>query len=144
MLVICSVRLYCTIPWTDTDTSPEELTEAFGEAISGIVMEVTDDKSITDKAERKRLQVIHAPHLSTKAKAVKLADKISNLRDMVTSPPHDWESKRLQQYFEWAEQVTDGLRGDWSKLEAIFDQQYERKSVGGLESSQLFSKMDVG
>lgn len=52
---------------------------------------VTDDKSLP-KAERKRLQVEHAAHLSDRAKRVKLADKICNLRDVALTPPADWTS----------------------------------------------------
>jgi guanosine-3',5'-bis(diphosphate) 3'-pyrophosphohydrolase len=122
--ILCAALLHDTVE--DTETSPEELTEAFGASISGIVMEVTDDKSLP-KTERKRIQVEHAPHLSTKAKAVKLADKTCNLRDVVESPPHWWPLERRQQYFKWGKQVIDGLRGEWPDLEAAFDQQYERK-----------------
>jgi len=61
-----------------------------------------------------------------KAGAIKLADKISNLRDMATSPPHDWELERLQRYFDWAKLVIDGLPDDWPELKAVFDQQYIR------------------
>jgi len=55
----------------DTKSTPAELTENFGKTISGIVMEVTDDKKL-DKAERKRLQIEHAGHSSHQAKLVKL------------------------------------------------------------------------
>ncbi len=50
--------------------------------------EVTDDKRLP-KAERKHLQEVHAPHLTTRAKLVKLADKIANIRDMANCPPAD-------------------------------------------------------
>ena len=39
----------------DTDTHPEDL-DVFGEEVRGLVMEVSDDKSLP-KMERKRLQV---------------------------------------------------------------------------------------
>ncbi len=116
-----------TIRSKDTNTTLEELTEAFGAPIAGIVEEVTDDKSLP-KAERKLAQIDHAPHLSTKAKAVKLADKICNLRDVIESPPHGWSLERRQQYFAWGGEVIDGLRGEWPELEGIFDQQYKRRA----------------
>src|SRR5436305_15011986 len=47
----------------DTQTTREELAERFGDAIAGVVAEVTDDKSLP-KQQRKELQVEHAPHLS--------------------------------------------------------------------------------
>jgi len=55
---------------------------------------------------------------------VKLADKISNLRDMVNNPPSTWDLQRRQEYFDWAKAVIDGLRGVNGRLEAVFDQAY--------------------
>jgi len=49
--------------------------------ILGIVAELTDDKSL-DKVERKRLQIVNANKLTPDAIIVRLADKISNLRDL--------------------------------------------------------------
>jgi guanosine-3',5'-bis(diphosphate) 3'-pyrophosphohydrolase len=73
--------------------------------------------------------VEHAPHLSSKARAVKLADKISNLRDVAANPPPDWSLERKQQYFDWSKMVIDGLRGEWPELETLFDQQYRDRPV---------------
>lgn len=110
----------------DTDTTEAELIAHFGAEVAAIVMEVTDDKALT-KAERKQLQVEHAAHASPEAKHVKLADKISNLRDLAASPPPDWTLERRQEYFDWAKRVIDGLRGVNPKLEAIFDAAYSAK-----------------
>ena len=107
----------------DTNTTAEELRKRFGEAITQIVVDVTDDKNL-EKQERKRLQIEHAPHLSHEAKLVKLADKICNLRDVVATPPADWPLERRQEYFDWAKQVVDGLRGVHHKLEDVFDATY--------------------
>jgi guanosine-3',5'-bis(diphosphate) 3'-pyrophosphohydrolase len=103
----------------DTETTAEELRDLFGDKVATIVLEVTDDKSLP-KAERKRLQIEHAPHLSRQAKLVKLADKICNLRDIATSPPADWPLERKQAYFDWARAVVDGLRGAHPALEQAF------------------------
>jgi guanosine-3',5'-bis(diphosphate) 3'-pyrophosphohydrolase len=121
---ICGALLHDTIE--DTATTPEELSAEFGPAIRDIVLEVTDDKSL-DKAERKRRQIEHAAHVSSKAKLVKLADKIANLRDLVNSPPEKWDQERRRQYFEWAKQVVDQLRGVHPGLEKIFDDWYARR-----------------
>jgi guanosine-3',5'-bis(diphosphate) 3'-pyrophosphohydrolase len=83
-------------------------------------MEVTDDKDLP-KAERKLLQIEHAAHSSHEAKLVKLADKISNLRDLLNTPPKDWPKERLAEYFEWADKVVSGVRGVNPELEKIFD-----------------------
>jgi len=56
-------------------------------------MDVTDDKTLP-KALRKEGQIKHAAHISEKAKLIKLADKISNLRDIVSCPPTGWSAER--------------------------------------------------
>ena len=81
---LCAALLHDTVE--DTDTKQGELEREFGVEIAGIVSEVTDDTSLR-KADRKRMQVEHAAHISEKAKLVKLADKICNLRDVATAPP---------------------------------------------------------
>lgn len=94
--------------------------EIFGEEILSLTLEVTDDKSL-DKKERKRLQVIHAPTLTERAKKLKIADKIMNLRDITNNPPEWWTHERIIEYFDWAEKVVSGLRGVNSRLEDMFD-----------------------
>lgn len=105
----------------DTDTFEGELRAAFGSAVADVVMEVTDDKSLP-KAERKRLQIVHAPELSSRAKLVKIADKIANLRDIAFNPPDSWSLQRRQEYFDWAAKVIAGLRGVNPRLDALFDE----------------------
>jgi len=119
--VICGALLHDTVE--DTDTEPEELEAEFGKAIRDIVMEVTDDKTLP-KGERKQAQIDHAAGISDKAKLVKLADKISNLRDVASSPPPDWSLERRREYFDWAKAVIDRLRGVDAGLEAVFDAVY--------------------
>jgi guanosine-3',5'-bis(diphosphate) 3'-pyrophosphohydrolase len=112
----------------DTETTEQELTKEFGADVAGIVIEITDDKSLP-KAERKRLQVVHASTISRRAKLVKLADKICNLRDVAGNPPADWPLKRRQEYFDWAKAVVDQLRGVHPGLEALFDNVYRAGKV---------------
>ena len=108
----------------DTDTSFEELVTHFGEKVAKLVTEVTDDKRLP-KAERKRLQIVHAPHLSSRAKLIKLSDKICNVRDVLYNPPHDWQDSRRVAYLDWSVQVIAGVRGCHSNLEAYFDEVVE-------------------
>ncbi|MRS01662.1 bifunctional (p)ppGpp synthetase/guanosine-3',5'-bis(diphosphate) 3'-pyrophosphohydrolase [bacterium] len=122
--VLCAAVLHDTIE--DTETTPGELKKLFGDAVTSIVLEVTDDKSL-DKDLRKKLQIEHAPHLTIEAKLVKLADKICNLRDMLASPPAGWSLERKQAYSDWAEQVVAGMRGVNNRLEAVFYSLYDRR-----------------
>jgi guanosine-3',5'-bis(diphosphate) 3'-pyrophosphohydrolase len=76
--------------------------------------------------KRKRLQIEHAANLSTPAKLVKLADKICNVRDIGQSPPVDWSRERRAEYFTWAKQVVDRIRGASPILETLFDEALAR------------------
>ncbi len=105
----------------------EDLAELLGADVAGLVREVTDDKSL-EKAERKRLQVAHAPHISARGKMLKIADKISNLHSMKSSPPKHWDEQRRREYFEWAKAVVAGCRGVSKSLEAKFDEAYRSGS----------------
>jgi guanosine-3',5'-bis(diphosphate) 3'-pyrophosphohydrolase len=121
---LCAALLHDTIE--DTDTSVEELVEAFGSSIASLVQEVTDDKRLP-KAERKLRQVEHAAHLSPKARPVKLADKIANLRDVADSPPVNWPLARRQEYFDWAKQVVDNIPDPPPSLLSLFIAIYNRR-----------------
>jgi guanosine-3',5'-bis(diphosphate) 3'-pyrophosphohydrolase len=119
LVVLQSAILHDTIE--DTMTTPEELEALFGADVRRVVEEVTDDKRLP-KAERKRLQIEHAPHISPQAKLVKLADKISNVRAVTETPPADWPLERRREYLDWTERVVAGLRGVNAPLEALYDQ----------------------
>src|SRR3954451_11820415 len=122
--VLSAALLHDTVE--DTATTHEELVDVFGARIARIVAEVTDDQNLP-KADRKRLQIERAPSISREAKLVKLADKLVNLRDVAERPPAKWDLARRQEYFEWAKQVIDGLRGAHPRLEAAFDAAYARR-----------------
>ena len=116
--VLCAAILHDTIE--DTETTVGELQDHFGEKITSIVLEVTDDKSL-EKSVRKQKQVEHAATISHEAKLVKLADKIANITDIINTPPVDWSSDRKKEYFDWAKAVVDNLRGAHQGLEKDFD-----------------------
>jgi (p)ppGpp synthase/HD superfamily hydrolase len=115
----------------DQEVPRAVLVERFGEGVARLVEEVTDDKSLA-KQERKRLQVEHAEHISRRAKILKLADKISNLRAIAASPPPDWSVKRRLEYVAWARSVAAGLIGVSEPLERAFEEaakEAERSTV---------------
>ena len=120
--ILIAALLHDTIE--DTDTSADEIREQFGETVLALVLECTDDKSLP-KAERKRLQIVNAPHKSDGAKQIKIADKTSNLRGMLTDPPADWDITRQRDYFIWAGQVVAGLRGINAALDEVFDEVFQ-------------------
>ena len=107
----------------DTGTTAEELEQAFGSDIAALVVELTDDKSLP-KEVRKELQVEEAPHKSVRAQVIKLADKISNLRSLLTSPPSNWNMQRKREYFAWAQRVVNALSAPNPILKAEFDRTF--------------------
>ena len=108
----------------DTDTTYGDLEERFGPEVAALVREVTDDKSLP-KDVRKRLQIEKTPSKSRRARLLKIADKTSNLRGLVASPPAGWTEERLRDYVVWAEQVVRSCRGLNAKLEQEFDRAFE-------------------
>jgi guanosine-3',5'-bis(diphosphate) 3'-pyrophosphohydrolase len=104
----------------DAGVTAEDLALRFGADVANLVKEVTDDKALPKK-ERKRLQVENAPKKSVRAQTIKLADKISNLRSMLYSPPAGWDFERRKEYFTWAQRVVDGLTAPNPMLKAEFE-----------------------
>ena len=112
----------------DTETTFDEIENHFGKEVRDIVADVTDDKSLP-KMERKRRQIEHAPHCCPKAKLVKLADKLYNLRDLDQEVPQGWTPERAAEYFQWASRVVHGLRGSNEALEKCLDDIFKKHDV---------------
>jgi (p)ppGpp synthase/HD superfamily hydrolase len=108
----------------DTPTTPEELLSLFGPDVAALVAEVTDPDGLTE-AERRRRQVEHAPHLSTRARLLKIADKTSNIRERLTARPPGKSNRDIVEYVEWGAMVVAGCRGLNARLEDAFDEAYE-------------------
>jgi (p)ppGpp synthase/HD superfamily hydrolase len=104
----------------DTGATRQELADKFGTRVAALVVEVTDDMSLS-KAERRQRQIADAPHKSPGAKLIKIADKISNIRARIHSAPTPEERADLTDYVDWAEQVAAGCRGSNADLDRMFD-----------------------
>jgi len=105
----------------DTDTTREELADRFSVRVAALVVEVSDDMGLP-KDERRRLQVVGAPHKSPNAKLIKIADKISNIRGRIAPEPSAEERADLADYVGWAEQVVARCRGGNAWLDRTFDE----------------------
>ena len=104
--LVIAALLHDTIE--DTRVTATELIERFGQDVADLVVELTDDKSLP-KAERRRLQIEHAPKMSAWAQTIKLAAKISNLRSILISPPARWVLERyLLPGDQWRERKRQG------------------------------------
>jgi (p)ppGpp synthase/HD superfamily hydrolase len=104
----------------DQDVTEAEVAAKFGADVAALVAEVTDDKSLP-KEERKRRQIESTPTKSDRAKMLKIADKTSNFRSLLSTPPPDWPASRRRDYLEFGRRVVDGARGVSPALEAEFD-----------------------
>lgn len=115
---ICAALLHDTIE--DTKTNKTELADLFGKEINNLVIELTDDKT-KSKQDCRNDQICNAKFLSTKAKLIRLSDKICNVHDIGHYPPLHWDGKRRMLYLNWAAKVVDELRGINGALELKFD-----------------------
>ena len=109
----------------DTETTPEELEAEFGKKVCEYVLDVSDDKTLP-KDERKRRQIEHAKKISKGAALIKLGDKISNVTDVINSPPEDWDINRRKEYLDWAEKVIDNCPKVNDRMENKFQEIIKR------------------
>jgi guanosine-3',5'-bis(diphosphate) 3'-pyrophosphohydrolase len=105
----------------DTETTPAELAQKFSGRVASLVAEVTDDMTLP-KGERRRRQVVDAPHKSADARLIKIADKISNIRGRILPEPTPDQRDELADYTAWAVEVVSGCRGGNAFLDDQFDE----------------------
>ena len=115
--VVIAALLHDTIE--DVGVTEAQLVAEFGPRVAALVMAVTDDKTLP-RDTRKWMQIHHAPTLSHDAKLIKLADKISNLRALMRTPPVGWTQARLHDYVVWAKAVVDACGPVDPGLERLF------------------------
>lgn len=125
-VVLAAAILHDTIE--DTDTTRAELARVFGNDIAALVAELTDEPGLTWQ-QRKRQEIDHAPHLSFRAKMIKIVDKMCNVSDTITNPPGEWTLSRRRDYLEFAELVADGCRG----ANPALDEEFDRVMAGARE-----------
>ena len=109
---------------------------AFGQAIRDLVQELTDDKRLpkgrTEGAAGRR-----RPPPVRPGEAIRIADKIANVRDVTHHPPAHWDLTRRREYLDWTEQVVAGCRGVNPPLEEAYDRVLsEGRRLLGLAGSR--------
>jgi len=102
----------------DTKTTKDELLELFGDEVLSLVIEVTDDMTLS-KSKRRMLQVEKAPGLSDKAKLIKIADKKCNISDIINTRFYMTKKQKID-YVRWAKDVIDQCMGINLKLDDEF------------------------
>ena len=74
----------------DTDVTLEEIRTSFGDDVASLVDDLTDVSKPEDgnRKTRKALDREHSAQSSARAQTIKLADLISNSRDILENDPH--------------------------------------------------------
>lgn len=105
----------------DTDTKVQHLQDRFGQEVAGIVEELSAD-SVLSQVDRREELPSRVRDFSDSAQLIKLAEKISNLRDLAENAPIGWSRQRRRNYFDWADGVTQPLRGNSPELDKLLDE----------------------
>lgn len=105
----------------DGGISAEQLESRFGARVARMVVENTDDMTLS-KPERKARRIAAMPHKPADSRTIKTADVISNLRSLVVSAPAGWDIERKLGYLKSCRQLVDAGRGANAELEALFDE----------------------
>jgi guanosine-3',5'-bis(diphosphate) 3'-pyrophosphohydrolase len=86
-----------------TGTTEADIATAFGAETAFIIAEVSEHPQLS-VSTRKVLRLTLAPHMSRKAKLLKLAQLAVSVRN-ISGPyaPPTWEAKQKLEFFDWAE-----------------------------------------
>lgn len=104
----------------ETPVTADELRVGFGEAVTAIVLDVTDPEGLKGRSRRQR-QVDHTAVCGRPVRLLKLADKISNVEELLDIAPERFDACGARNYLKWARRVVDICRGEAPVLEARFD-----------------------
>ncbi|MGF1563145.1 MAG: HD domain-containing protein [Geminicoccaceae bacterium] len=121
----------------DTQHSYDDVSARFGAQVADYVRECSDDMSLP-KPERKRRRIADAPHKSPGAKIIKIADVISNLRAMESSPPAGWPLAWRLGYLEGTRELHAGLSGASAWLDDLYVREADR-----IEEAMLVQGRDM-
>lgn len=127
--ILAAAMLHDTLE--DTEATEADLIKLFGEGVTAIVKQVTDDRT-QKPGMRKRAQVEHAPHLLPGARLVKLADKICNIEDSIRGGG-PWDPVRVQGYCVWGRRVCEGCRGVNAALDSRADSLWDKSFVSPID-----------
>ena len=85
----------------DTDVSLMEIQEEFGDAVSDLVLHLTDISTPEDgnRLKRKRKDAEWYAQGSAQAQTIKVADFIDNTRDIAQHAPKFWEVYKMEKLY---------------------------------------------
>ena len=106
----------------DTDTTPEEVRERFGDRVLEVVLELTQDMS-APKAVRRQAMIEHCGSMSLEARVVKLADRLDNMRGIEI-----FDEAFITRYCAEAKEMAERMRGTAPTLEAAIEALIQKHS----------------
>ncbi|MFP1630225.1 HD domain-containing protein [Zhengella sp. ZM62] len=109
----------------ETAFTLDDIRMLFGVEVAELVGDVTDPPDLKGKARRDR-QVTHTRESGPRVKLLKLADKTSNVEELIGLPAESFDPKGNERYLKWARRVVAVCRGLAPDLEARFDRSAER------------------
>lgn len=110
----------------DTVVTIENVALFFGDEVADIVDGLTDPPEFKGLpvSERKKLQAQRVRLKSNSVKLIKIADQISNVRDIALDPPEKWDHKKCLEYTEGALLIVRECRGASEYLYRMFEEVY--------------------
>ena len=117
-VLVTACYLHDTIE--DTEVTEADLRARFGNEVTDLVMDVTDPPGLKGDARRAR-QVTHTAACGKRVKLLKLADKTSNVEELIGLSPSRFDATANALYLDWSRKVVDVCRGLEPVLEARFD-----------------------
>ncbi|PHP69004.1 phosphohydrolase [Zhengella mangrovi] len=125
----------------ETEFTLEDVMTLFGPEVAGLVADVTDPPDLKGKARRDR-QVTHTLECGPRVKLLKLADKTSNVEDLIGLPGERFDLRGNERYLKWARRVVAVCRGLAPDLEARFDRSAERldQEIAAAHKRQIEDK----
>lgn len=136
--ILSAAVLHDTIE--DTKTTIKDLENLFGKDITNLVLECSDDKSLT-KVERKKLQLEHCRDVSVGAKLIKASDKLSNLSGLAKNPPVIWSKEEIDGYFAWSYGCWLNLRGHNEYLDSELSKIFSEQKLMDIAKNDLDLKL---
>jgi GTP diphosphokinase / guanosine-3',5'-bis(diphosphate) 3'-diphosphatase len=112
----------------DEGVTKTELLDLFGEDVADLVDEVSDDPDLS-RSEQISALLEKAPKLSLRAALLKLADKTSNIRSVIETPP-PWQRSTKIKYLKQSKAVVEALPILPDEAKPLLDLFYETFDKG--------------
>lgn len=101
----------------DTSVTSEQILAKFGHRVGDLVKQLTLPAGMRDPRTKTEWQVQKMREMDIVGRAVKIADKTSNVWDLVADPPK-WSARAIRGYADSAREVVEAGEGD-SRLNAL-------------------------